>query len=61
MKRENPTEPVERQEQTTGEHPALVVPRSFSFEVVPDVADRVIERTKKYLEKRATEKNAEDE
>lgn len=43
----------------TGEHPALVVPRSFSFEVLPEVAERVILRTKKYLENRAQQKKSE--
>lgn len=43
----------------TGGYPAMIVPQSFSFEVLPDVAERVIERTKKYLEERADQRLAE--
>ncbi len=66
MTRENAAEPQEqpRTDDTSaapnaaGQHAVLVVPRSFSFEVLPDVAERVQERTRKYLQLRESQKKA---
>ncbi len=68
MTREKPAEPQEQSgtdvpseaPQLAGQHAALVVPRSFSFEVLPDVADRVLQRTRKYLQQRESQKKAEE-